>query len=58
MRVTNSDEVEQKELEIDTFLQDYLNVSNPNSLPYNIRNQAEMLERISSITGTLTMLLS
>lgn len=58
VRVTNSDEVEQKEWEIDTFLQDYLNVSNPNSLPYNIRNQAEMLERISSITGTLTMLLS
>ncbi len=56
--VENSDEVDAKESEIDTFLQEYLEVSNPNSLPYSIRNQAEMLERISSITGTLTMLLS
>lgn len=56
--VENSDEVDAKETEIDTFLQDYLEVSNQNSLPYSIRNQAEMLERISSITGTLTMLLS
>jgi len=58
VRVQDSDQVEAKETEIDSFLQEYLEVSNPNSLPYNIRNQAEMLERISSITGTLTMLLS
>lgn len=56
--VENSNEVDVKEIEIDTFLQEYLDVSNLNSLPYSIRNQAEMLERISSITGTLTMLLS
>ncbi len=58
IRVENSDLVEQKQAQLNEFLQDYLEVDNPNSLPYNIRNQAEMLERITSITGTLTMLLS
>ncbi len=56
--VTDANEVDVKEEEIDTLLQEVLEVADPNSLPYRIRNQAEMLENFSSITETLTMLLS
>lgn len=56
--VTDAENVDQKEAEIDTLLQVILEVENPNSLPYSIRNQAELLENFSSITETLTLLLS
>lgn len=56
--VEDTDKVIEKEAELDTFLQSYLNVTNPNSLPYNIRNVSELLERVNSITGTMTLLLS
>lgn len=56
--VSNADEVDAKEEEIDTVLQEVLAVADPNSLPYNIRNQSEMLENMTSITETLTLLLS
>lgn len=56
--VSDATQVDAKETEIDTLLQEVLEVSDPNNLPYNIRNQSEMLENMSSITETLTMLLS
>ncbi|MDD2907259.1 MAG: ABC transporter permease [Candidatus Gracilibacteria bacterium] len=56
--VTDAEMVDSKEIEINTLLQSVLEVTDPNNLPYNIRNQAEMLENFSSITETLTMLLS
>ncbi|MDR1987255.1 MAG: hypothetical protein LBQ24_00320 [Candidatus Peribacteria bacterium] len=56
--VTSSDAVETKETELDTLLQKELKVTDPNSLPYNIQNQAEMLESITEIVGSLMLLLS
>ena len=56
--VSDADKVDSKEEEIDSLLQKYLNVTDTNNSPYNIRNQSEMLENMSSITETLTMLLS
>lgn len=56
--VTNADEVDIKETEIDTLLQKVLEVTDTDNLPYRIRNQAEMLENFTSITQTLTLLLS
>lgn len=56
--VTNAEEVDEKEEEINNVLQKTLKVTDPNNLPYRIRNQAEMLSNMSSITETLTMLLS
>ncbi|MDD3145159.1 MAG: ABC transporter permease [Candidatus Gracilibacteria bacterium] len=56
--VTNAEEVDAKETEIGTVLQDVLKVTDISSLPYSIRNQSEMLSNFSSITETLTMLLS
>ncbi|MDD3793618.1 MAG: ABC transporter permease [Candidatus Gracilibacteria bacterium] len=56
--VTDSTQVDAKETEIDNLLQEVLEVTDTNNLPYNIRNQSEMLENMSSITETLTMLLS
>lgn len=56
--VTDAEKVDAKEAEIDTLLQKFLEVTDPDNLPYSIRNQAEMLENMSSITQTLTMLLS
>ena len=56
--ITDAEKVDAKEAEIDALMQDVLEVEDPNSLPYNIRNQAELLENFSSITETLTMLLS
>lgn len=50
--------VEAKQEQIDAYLQSFLNVSDPNNLPYNIRNQSQMLQNFSSITDTLTMLLA
>lgn len=58
INVKNSDEVDLKETEIDTLLQKVLEVTDTNNLPYNIRNNSEMLENMSSITETLTMLLA
>lgn len=56
--VTDSTKVSEKEEEIDSFLQEYLEVSDPDNLPYRLRNNSEMLENLSSITWTLTMLLA
>ncbi len=56
--VTDSEKVDSKEEEIDTLMQEFLEVDNPDNLPYNIRNQSDMLENMSSIIWTLTMLLS
>lgn len=56
--VTNADIVKAKQEEIDALLQKTLKVTDINNLPYNIRNQSEMLQNFSSITGTLTLLLS
>ena len=39
-------------------MQEFLEVDDPDNLPYNIRNQSDMLENMSSIIWTLTMLLS
>ncbi|MCT4616890.1 MAG: ABC transporter permease [Candidatus Gracilibacteria bacterium] len=55
--VTDSDKVDTKEEEIDALLQDILNETDENNLSYNIRNQSEMLENMTSITSMLTMLL-
>lgn len=56
--VTDSEKVEEKQTEIEEYLNKIFEVTDTNSLPYNIRNQAEMLSRFSDITWTLTMLLS
>jgi putative ABC transport system permease protein len=56
--VTNATEVTAKQTEIDAYLQKVLEVTNPDNLPYRLRNQSEMLQNITSITQTLTMLLS
>lgn len=56
--VTDADNVDLKEEEIDALLQNFLEVTDVNNLPYNIWNQAEMLENMTSITETLTLLLS
>lgn len=56
--VTDTEKVTEKQTEVDTFLQDILNVTNPDNLPYRLRNQSEFLSSITSITQTLTMLLS
>lgn len=56
--VTDSTQTDSKETEIDSLLQDILEVTDPDNLPYSIRNNSEMLESMSSITETLTMLLA
>lgn len=56
--VSDSTQVDAKETEIDTLLQKELEVTDTDNLPYSIRNNSEMLENMSSITETLTMLLS
>lgn len=56
--VENSDTISQTQEEINNKLIEFLNIENTSSLPYRIRNQAEMLSNLSSITETLTMLLS
>jgi putative ABC transport system permease protein len=56
--VTDSTKVTEKQDEINTFLMNILNVTDPDNLPYRIRNQSEMLQNFSSITQTLTMLLA
>ncbi len=56
--VTNAEEVTGKQTEIDAYLQKVLEITNPDNLPYRLRNQSEMLQNITSITQTLTMLLS
>jgi len=56
--VTNTDAVDAKQVEINTLLIKELKVTDTSSLPYRIMNQSQMLENISSITQTLTLLLS
>ncbi|MDD5769724.1 MAG: ABC transporter permease [Candidatus Gracilibacteria bacterium] len=56
--VEDSTKVSEKEDEINNSLIKFLKVTDTNNLPYRIRNQSEMLSNLSSITGTLTMLLS
>lgn len=56
--VTDSNQVSTKQTEIDTLLQKELKVTDSTNLPYRLRNQSEMLSNMSSITGTLTMLLA
>ena len=56
--VSDLNEVELKQAEIDTHLQSFLKVDDGGDLPYNIRNQSQMLQNFSSITDTLTMLLA
>lgn len=56
--VTDSTRVNTKEEEIDILLQKILEVTDIDNLPYRIRNNSEMLENMSSITQTLTMLLA
>lgn len=56
--VTDADNVDSKEEEINILMQEFLEVDDLDNLPYNIRNQSEMLESMSSITETLTMLLA
>ncbi|MFK7780557.1 MAG: ABC transporter permease [Candidatus Gracilibacteria bacterium] len=56
--ITDADNVDSKEEEIDILMQEFLEVDDTDNLPYNIRNQSEMLESMSSITETLTMLLA
>jgi putative ABC transport system permease protein len=56
--VEDSTQVTTKEEEINASLIKLLKVSDPNNLPYRIRNQSEMLSNLSTITGTLTMLLA
>lgn len=56
--VENSDAMSEKQEEINNALIEFLNIENTSSLPYRIRNQAEMLSNLTSITETLTMLLS
>lgn len=56
--VTDSNQVNLKQEEIDKLLQKELNVKDTNTLPYRIRNQSQMLENINSIAQTLTLLLS
>lgn len=55
--VTDSTQVDAKEEEINNSLIKLLNITDTENLPYRIRNQSEMLSNLSSITGTLTMLL-
>lgn len=56
--VTDSNEVTQKEAEVDALLQKELKVIDENSLPYRITNQWEMLESITSIMATMTLFLA
>lgn len=56
--LTDSTQVDATESALDEKLQEFLWLASDATLPYRIRNQAEMLENLSSITGTLTMLLS
>lgn len=56
--VADTNTVSQKEEEVGEYLNNILWVTNINSLPYNIKNQSEMLSRFSDITWTLTMLLT
>lgn len=55
--VADATQVSQKEDEIKQTLATFFKKTVDN-LPVNIRNQAEMLSNLSSITGTLTMLLA
>lgn len=56
--VEDATKVSSKQEEINNSLMKLLNTIDPDNLPYRIRNQSEMLSNLSSITGTLTMLLA
>ncbi len=56
--VDDAEKIEQNEEDINNKLIEVLEVTDTTNLPYKIRNNSEMLESMSSITETLTMLLS
>lgn len=56
--VEDSLKVDEKETEISALLSQLLKVTDTNTLPFSIRNQADLLSRVSTITWTLTLLLS
>jgi putative ABC transport system permease protein len=56
--VEDSSKVAEVETAITDLLTKEFDATDPDNLPFRIRNQASMLERVSSITWTLTMLLS
>lgn len=56
--VKDSEKVPEAEQKINDLLVKELNATDPENLPFRIRNQASMLERVNTITWTLTMLLS
>ena len=58
VNVTDTDKVNQKEWELNAFLEKYFNVRKSENAPYSIFNQADVLEIVSSIMWTLTVMLS
>ena len=56
--VSDSEKIDTNEEDINNKLIEVLEVTDTDNLPYRIRNNSEMLESMSSITWTLTMLLS
>lgn len=56
--VNDANNIEKNQEDINNLLIKELNITNQNNLPYRLRNNSEMLENMSSITSTLTMLLS
>lgn len=56
--VKDSNEVTNKESELDILLQKELNVVDVNNLPYRISNQSEMLDSIAEVMATMTLFLA
>lgn len=56
--VKDSNNIDENQENINSLLIKELSITNINNLPYRLRNNSEMLENMSSITWTLTMLLS
>lgn len=56
--VKDSNIIDENQENINSLLIKELSITNINNLPYRLRNNSEMLENMSSITWTLTMLLS
>ncbi|NUJ97822.1 FtsX-like permease family protein [Candidatus Gracilibacteria bacterium] len=56
--VENSEEVDTIKTELENYLANLAGVSDTSESPYSIRSQADILERVSEITGTFTLLLS
>ena len=55
--VADQDKMDQAETDIEALLLKRHKISNADDADFNIRNQADIIEMTSSITGTLTMLL-